>query len=289
MKQAPLLLGSNGITMNNQLIESPLEFVITKEYRRFVEFCEACRRDRYIGLCYGPPGVGKTLSARHYTQWDLIEEARRHYLQDEAPPAEALSCRTLFYTPAVANNPLRIERDLRELNYWLNDTIHVLTMLKEGKEDYSAIPYRGPDYADLIIVDEADRLKMAGLEQLRDNYDRGKLGLVLIGMPGIEKRLGRYAQLYSRVGFTHQFRALSEEELHYLLEKKWEQLGLRLNRADFTDAEAITTIIRITGGNFRLLQRLFAQIERILQINQLQTVTKEVVEAARESLVIGQR
>jgi len=43
------------------------------------------------------------------------------------------------------------------------------------------------------------------------------------------------------------------------------------------------------GGNFRLLNRLLTQIERILEINALQQVTKTVVEAARESLVIGQR
>jgi len=36
-----------------------------------------------------------------------------------------------------------------------------------------------------------------------------------------------------------------------------------------------------------LLNRLLTQIERILEINALQQVTKTVVEAARESLVIG--
>lgn len=47
------------------------------------------------------------------------------------------------------------------------------------------------------------------------------------------------------------------------------------------------SIIKITNGNFRLIQRLFSQIERILEINQLTSITTEVVEAARDSLVIG--
>jgi DNA transposition AAA+ family ATPase len=53
------------------------------------------------------------------------------------------------------------------------------------------------------------------------------------------------------------------------------------------DEDALATLIRIAEGKFRLLQRLLQQISLIMQVNRLDKVTREVVEAARENLVIG--
>jgi Holliday junction resolvasome RuvABC ATP-dependent DNA helicase subunit len=106
-------------------------------------------------------------------------------------------------------------------------------------------------------------------------------------MPGLQKRLARYAQLYSRVGFVHHFRPLSGQELHGVIEHQWVQLGLDAALDDQLDPAVLTAIARVTGGNFRLVERLFAQIKRVLAINELPTVTPDVVEVARERLVIG--
>ncbi len=68
-----------------------------------------------------------------------------------------------------------------------------------------------------------------------------------------------------------------------------QRVQLRLDSAmdQGMDAAVLNAIARVTGGNFRLIQRLFAQIDRVLTINSLATVTTEVVDAARESLVVS--
>jgi DNA transposition AAA+ family ATPase len=267
-----------------ELPSQPADFIVTKEYRRFAEFCDACREARYIGLCYGLPGVGKTVSARQYTRWNQLESllgGPPPYRHTPTPPPDSGPWQTVRYTPGVTNTPRSVEQAVG--NVW--GTVQGLGARATWYRDPTAAVLRRPP--DLLVVDEADRRKTASLEQLRDVYDRRQVGMVLIGMPGLEKRLARYAQLYSRVGFVHQFRPLSGKELQGVIEQQWVQLGLDLADNQHADAAVVNAIARATGGNFRLVQRLFAQIERIVSINKLPAVTTEVVTLARERLVDG--
>jgi hypothetical protein len=298
--------------------------VETLEHRRFAEFCDACKRYRYIGLCYGPSGVGKTVSARHYANWDRSQDFWDHP-DYKAAAVEISGSSTVFYTAPVVSSPTILQRQIWNLRDRLHkaainarrkvedaETLRLLGILNDlrdrtknpdgyrneatdNAEDAflkqrhraSGLAWLVPDPTNLLVIDEADRLRMTGLEQARSIFDQGGVGMILIGMPGIEKRLARYPQFYSRVGFVHEFRPLSATEIRQLLEHRWTPLGVKLPAAAI-DAIAAAAIIRITGGNFRLLNRLLTQVERILEINALTTVTKEVVEAARENLVIGQ-
>lgn len=298
-------------------------FVETREHRRFGEFCEACTRSRYIGLCYGTPGVGKTLSARQYALWDTVQACEKLDTRTKALVRATSRCTTVFYTTPVVNGAGSLQRDIQRRRSFLQnlslgpirerETARMERLWQQANElrDCAKNPrgYRGeqamkaeaafeaqrervmqlskPDPTTLLIVDEADRLKMASLEQVRDIFDCGGLGLVLIGMPGMEKRLARYPQLYSRVGFVHEFRPLDETETRHLLQEQGIILGVALPPDALNDEEAIAAILRVTGGNLRLLNRLLTQIARVLEINRLDRVTSAVVESERESLVIG--
>ena len=106
-------------------------------------------------------------------------------------------------------------------------------------------------------------------------------------MPGFDRQLARYPQLYSRIGFAHQYKPLDADDLPLVLTNYWHQLGLLLDPGDANDVETISAIIRITGGNFRLIERLMTQVARVMEINQLDTLDPDVIHAARQMLVVG--
>ena len=111
--------------------------------------------------------------------------------------------------------------------------------------------------------------------------------MILIGMPGFDRQLARYPQLYSRIGFAHQYQPLDADDIPTVLAQYWEQLGQPFDPDNTDHSETANAVKQITGGNFRLIERLMTQIARVMAINQLDAITPDVVHAARQILVIG--
>lgn len=204
-------------------------------------------------MCFGVPGIGKTLSAVHYCRNESFSV--RH------PPAAAdpEPLDTILYTTGVINTPSRIDIEVRRAREFLLDRAtkgirtearETLDKLRVRDEDWRSKHRNDPDYRSaqlppftptyfhafeayearkmaipdpttLIIVDEADRLTMPSLEQFRSIFDESRLALVLVGMPGLEKRAARYPQFFSRIGFVREFRTLAPDEVQHLLEENW--------------------------------------------------------------------
>ena len=178
-------------------------FIVTKEHRRFTEFADAVRRGHTIGLCFGPAGVGKTLSARRYAHWEKAYDLLTYWgprADSDAKIYAALArSRTVLYTPSVLTTP-RVLKD--ELDQAITRTnICIDQHLEPVGPDTTPTWARrhGKNYVQLIIVDESERLRPTALELLRDRYDRDNIALILIGMPGLEKQFSHYPQFLSLI------------------------------------------------------------------------------------------
>ncbi len=156
----------------------------------------------------------------------------------------------MFYTPNPSASAGRIEKEVMTLFAAYSYLAEAAHQRYHPSEEF-VVTRRYSSLIELLIVDEANRLKDMGLEQIRDIADRGEIGLVLLGMPGLDMRLQRVPQLYSRIGFVHEIEPLSQQETRFFLAQRWSH-RISAHSEDFTDQEAVATLIRITQGNMRL-------------------------------------
>jgi hypothetical protein len=258
--------------------------------------------------------VGKTLSARHYAGWDRVEATNPYAAFGDFRSDGVPGNGCVLFTARGVNSPRQIEDDVARLfqrmHKLVRQAIHteaepgIAAAQRKLKEEQEHLLlehdwFSGPSErlrqakaavskaildranrdrgacnpTDPLLVDEVDWVKTSGLEDLRAIFEGCGLGLIRIGMAGLERRLARYAQLYSRIGFVHEFRPLGAPEVRTLLEG-WRPRGVMLPDNLLADDDGVAAIIRVTGGNFRLLDRLLTQVGRILELNGLKLITR---------------
>ncbi|HEY5116890.1 MAG TPA: hypothetical protein VIJ00_15315, partial [Nakamurella sp.] len=134
-------------------------FMITKQHRRFVEFADTVRRSRYIGACYGSPGIGKTLSARTYAaadDWDRWSKSR--HMRVATLPASLLACRTVMWIPHVLTTPRELEREVEFRCGGLTDDIE--SAFHPDYDPELMFDFDDARHTELFIVDITDRTEI---------------------------------------------------------------------------------------------------------------------------------
>jgi DNA transposition AAA+ family ATPase len=196
-----------------------------------------------LALLYGPSGIGKTF---------LVEE----FIERCEKQANSEKPEVLFVTAHAASTPKSLMAAL---------------CLQAGIPHSGTAPTLGESLVRkletghyLIIVDEANHLEIEAMELLRYVYDRGRLGVVLIGTLRLyeiftngSRPASELEQLWSRVGICELLPGLTEYEARQVIQKTLGRIP------------EITTkqILRQTGNSIRRLARLLEHLAELKELN----------------------
>jgi len=136
----------------------------------------------------------------------------------------------------------------------------------------------------LIVIDEAERLKVAMLEMLRDIFDQGNIGLCLIGLGELRSLLVRgknqkenLVQLYSRIGFNEVVDILTPKDVTLILRDKLP--GHQVSNSKIKD---LANSYRKKGG----LRAVIKLCNLLNHADNLPVVNDEAIAAAESELAL---
>lgn len=121
-----------------------------------------------------------------------------------------------------------------------------------------------------ILVDEADRLDIRRIEDLRDIHDLTGIPVVLIGEEHLYAMLSARGRLWSRVMAVVEFRPIGAEDV-MLFGHKAAEVKI--------EPSAAQRLVTRSGGDFRLVWLDMHEIEQMARANQTREITLKMVDA----------
>lgn len=123
-----------------------------------------------------------------------------------------------------------------------------------------------------VIVDEADRLTLGRLEDLRDINEASEAAIVLIGEEGLLGKLNSKQRIYSRVAEVVRFEPIRKEDI---IIYGAEMADLKIS------PEAAALLARKCGSSFRVVYNFMLKIAEYGQANKLAVIEASHIEALK--------
>ena len=234
-------------------------FIVTRQVKETASVCHALMETREMGVVYGQPGVGKTITAENIVRkWRERGYPRAVYAEVDVNTSPL----------GTASKLLRAMADLRPAN--ASDAARIIENLTREQE------------TELIILDETERLNRQCLEMVRAIYDRTRVPVLLIGMPEVLRGLRSHKKFHSRIGIAYEYEPLSYEQLAEYLNLLH---PLLLDIDPVAEKDLLEFIFKATRGEFRRINRLVKQAERVRRANKHPVLSLSVFEAATNLLL----
>jgi DNA transposition AAA+ family ATPase len=112
---------------------------------------------------------------------------------------------------------------------------------------------------EMLVIDEADRLKPETFADVRDIYDKLGIAVVLVGTDRLDAVIKRDEQVYNRFRACHRFGKLSGEDFKNTV-AVWEQKVLKLPVAsNLTSKEMLRILVSATEGYIGRLDEILRE------------------------------
>ena len=254
------------------------QFVQTRQHLRFVEIANACRISRALYICTGKPGVGKEASAQVYAQWPTIKGLLDTPRRPQTPPPKLDNCHTAYWDAEINCTIKRLNSALNSLRNKFDVLVQdSLNWYEPERLRQSLTPET--EFLELIIINHAHRLSFLCLDAINDFRQQNKIGFILMGVPGFDRRVKMYDLVGNDVALYHQYAAPRPDELKQILQLRWPSEGITVEDA------AITIIEEMTSSNIQKALNIQSEIERVRGLNSITIISPELVQAAGTSLL----
>jgi DNA transposition AAA+ family ATPase len=112
---------------------------------------------------------------------------------------------------------------------------------------------------EMLIIDEADRLKPKTFADVRDIFDKMEIAVVLVGTDRLDAVIKRDEQVYNRFRACHRFGKLAGEEFQRTIDV-WEKQVLKLPVAsNLTSKPMMKAIGEATAGYIGLMDMILRE------------------------------